>query len=132
MYGHDDDDDDDHISGGFEIDWCNHLSTLSSLEILRIFAETDLEERSRELAIRRLNLLLSDHTSKKVVIDVSVMRQLQPLLISCLKEDQRLSDSMFKVLGEVVFHVANEVLSNQEEDKWFHLWDYIISQCRTQ
>ncbi|KAF3543526.1 hypothetical protein DY000_02010667 [Brassica cretica] len=132
MYGHDDDDD-DHISGGFEIDWCNHLSTLSSpLEILRIFAVTDLEESSRELAIRRLNLLLSDHATKKVVIEVSVMRQLQPLLISCLKEDRlSVSDSMFKVLGEVVFHVANEVLSNQEEDTWFDLWDYIVSQCKT-
>ncbi|KAF2613711.1 hypothetical protein F2Q70_00013920 [Brassica cretica] len=38
---------------------------------------------------------------------------------------------MFKVLGEVVFHVANEVLSNQEEDTWFDLWDYIVSQCKT-
>ncbi|KAH0895272.1 hypothetical protein HID58_057701, partial [Brassica napus] len=135
MYGHDDDDDDDdHISGGFEIDWCNHLSTLSSpLEILRIFAVTDLEESSRELAIRRLNLLLSDHATKKVVIEVSVMRQLQPLLISCLKEDRlSVSDSMFKVLGEVVFHVANEVLSNEGEDKWFDLWEYIASQCKTQ
>ncbi|CAN6820779.1 unnamed protein product [Brassica oleracea] len=133
MYGHDDDDDDDHISGGFEIDWCNHLSTLSSpLEILRIFAVTDLEESSRELAIRRLNLLLSDHATKKVVIEVSVMRQLQPLLISCLKEDRlSVSDSMFKVLGEVVFHVANEVLSNEGEDKWFDLWEYIASQCKT-
>ncbi|CAG7896356.1 unnamed protein product [Brassica rapa] len=135
MYGHDDDDDDnDHIAGGFEIDWCNHLSTLSSpLEILRIFAVTDLEESSREVAIRRLNLLLSDHTTKKVVIEVSVMRQLQPLLISCLKEDRlSVSDSMFKLLGEVVFHVANEVLSNKEEDTWFDLWDYIVSQCKTQ
>ncbi|KAF2579152.1 hypothetical protein F2Q68_00006958 [Brassica cretica] len=132
MYGHDDDDD-DHIAGGFEIDWCNHLSTLSSpLEILRIFAVTDLEESSRELAIRRLNLLLSDHTTKKVVIEVSVMRQLQPLLISCLKEDRlSVSDSMFNVLGEVVFHVANEVLSNEGEDKWFDLWEYIASQCKT-
>ncbi|KAF2613713.1 hypothetical protein F2Q70_00013922 [Brassica cretica] len=132
MYGHDDDDD-DHIAGGFEIDWCNHLSTLSSpLEILRIFAVTDLEESSRELAIRRLNLLLSDHATKKVVIEVSVMRQLQPLLISCLKEDRlSVSDSMFKVLGEVVFHVANEVLSNEGEDKWFDLWEYIASQCKT-
>ncbi|CAN6989670.1 unnamed protein product [Brassica oleracea var. botrytis] len=133
MYGHDDDDDDDHISGGFEIDWCNHLSTLSSpLEILRIFAVTDLEESSRELAIRRLNLLLSDHATKKVVIEVSVMRQLQPLLISCLKEDRlSVSDSMFKLLGEVMVHVANEVLSNEGEDKWFDLWEYIASQCKT-
>ena len=64
---------------------------------------------------------------------VSVMRQLQPLLISCLKEDRlSVSDSMFKLLGEVVFHVANEVLSNKEEDTWFDLWDYIVSQCKTQ
>ncbi|KAF3509389.1 hypothetical protein F2Q69_00010175 [Brassica cretica] len=68
MYGHDDDV--DHIS---------HLSTLSSpLEILRIFADTDLEERSIELAIRRLNVLLSDHTSKKVVVIVGFSDETAP------------------------------------------------------
>ncbi|CAN7080255.1 unnamed protein product [Brassica oleracea var. botrytis] len=68
MYGHDDDV--DHIS---------HLSTLSSpLEILRIFADTDLEERSIELAIRRLYVLLSDHTSKKVVVIVGFSDETAP------------------------------------------------------
>ncbi|CAH2078969.1 unnamed protein product [Thlaspi arvense] len=119
----------DEQGTGFERDWCDYLTNLSSLEILRVFATADLGETSRELAIRQLNHLLSNHTTKKVEIEITTMRQLQPLLISCLQEEG-LSDSMFKVLGEVVFHVANEMLSYQE-DKWFHLWEYIGSQCKT-
>ncbi|VVB15192.1 unnamed protein product [Arabis nemorensis] len=110
---------------GFDGDWFDHLNKLSSLEILRIFASTDLEEKCRDMAIRRLNLLLSDHTSKKVEIDVSVMRQLQPLLITCLSKEG-ISESMFKILGEVVYHVAYEMMNVQDE-KWFGLRDYIVS-----
>ncbi|KFK26416.1 hypothetical protein AALP_AA8G245700 [Arabis alpina] len=110
--------------------WFDHLNCLSSLEILSIFASTDLEERPRDMAIRRLNLLLSDHTSKKVKIDVPVMRQLQSLLISCLLKEG-ISESVFKVLGEVVYHVAYEMMNFQDET-WFDLRDYIVSQSKTE
>ncbi|KAG7543609.1 Armadillo-type fold, partial [Arabidopsis thaliana x Arabidopsis arenosa] len=109
----------------FERGWYDHLKSLSSLEVLKIFASTDLEERSREMAIRRLNCLLSDNTTEKVEIDIAEMRELQPLIISCLKEEG-ISFSMFKVLGEVVNHVAYEILVCQEET-WYDLRDYIAS-----
>ncbi|CAH8277252.1 unnamed protein product [Arabidopsis lyrata] len=109
----------------FERGWYDHLKSLSSLEVLKIFASTDLEERSREMAIRRLNCLLSDNTTEKVEIDIAEMRELQPLIISCLKEEG-ISFSMFKVLGEVVNHVAYEMLVCQEET-WYDLRDYIAS-----
>ncbi|CAE6192716.1 unnamed protein product [Arabidopsis arenosa] len=119
--------DDDFKNGREEFDrgWYDRLKNLSSLEWLKIFASSELEDRSRDIAIRRLNVLLCDHTSKKVQIDISEMRQLQPLLISCLKEEV-VSYSMFKVLGEVVNHVAYEMLIFQEET-WYELRDYIAS-----
>jgi len=82
------------------------------------------------MAIRQLNVLLSDHTSKRVEIEIAEMRQLQPLLMSCLKE-QGVSYSMFKVLGEVVNHVAYEMLVCQEK-RWDDLRDYVASQSETE
>ncbi|XP_010440850.1 PREDICTED: uncharacterized protein LOC104724101 [Camelina sativa] len=115
----------DDLKNRFDCGWNDHLKNLSSLEVLRIFASTELEDRSREIAIRRLNVLLSDHTSEKVPIDIAEMRQIQPLLISCLKEEG-ISDSMFKVLGEVVNHVTYEMMV-YNEDKCYELRDYITS-----
>ncbi|AED94190.1 unnamed protein product [Arabidopsis thaliana] len=109
----------------FDRAWLDHLKTLSSLEVLKIFASTDLEDETREMAIRQLNVLLSDHTSKRVEIDFSVMRQLQPLLISCLRQEG-ITDSMFKVLGEVVSHVAFEIFKHQDVT-WYALRNYITS-----
>ncbi|XP_023634811.1 uncharacterized protein LOC17878359 isoform X2 [Capsella rubella] len=85
----------------FDRVWYDHLKNLSSLQVLKIFASTDLEDRSREIAIRRLNVLLSGYSSKKVQINIAEMRQIQTLVMSCLHEE-RISDSMFKVLGEVI------------------------------
>ncbi|EOA16549.1 hypothetical protein CARUB_v10004708mg [Capsella rubella] len=110
---------------GFDHCWNDHLKNLSSLEVLRIFASTELEDRSREIAIRRLNVLLSAHSLEKVPIDIAEIRELQPLLMSCLKEE-RISDSMFKVLGEVVNHVTYEMMDNQKET-CYELRDYIAS-----
>ncbi|KAG7543614.1 Armadillo-type fold [Arabidopsis thaliana x Arabidopsis arenosa] len=109
----------------FDRGWYDHLKNLSSLEVLKIFASTELEDRSREIAIRRVNALLSDHTLKKVKIDIAEMRELQPLLMSCLKEEG-ISYSMFKVLGQVVNYVAYEMLVYQDET-CYELRDYIAS-----
>ncbi|CAL9224629.1 unnamed protein product [Arabidopsis halleri] len=109
----------------FDRCWYDHLKNLSSLEVLKIFASTELEDRSREIAIRRVSSLLSDHTLKKVKIDIAEMRELQPLIISCLKEEG-ISFSMFKVLGQVVNYVAYEMLVYQEET-CYELRDYIAS-----
>ncbi|XP_010440854.1 PREDICTED: uncharacterized protein LOC104724106 [Camelina sativa] len=109
----------------FDRDWYDHLKDLSLLEVLEIFASSELKDRSREIAIRRVNVLLSDHTSKKMQIDFLVMRQLQPLLISCLRQ-QGITDSMFKVLGEVVSHVAYELFKHQDVT-WYALRNYIAS-----
>ncbi|CAN8232801.1 unnamed protein product [Cochlearia groenlandica] len=109
--------------------WCEHLMNYSSLEVLRIFASTDLEDKTREIAIRRVNVLLSDHTLNVAKIDVSVMTQLQPLLISCLSK-KGISDSMFKVLGEVVYHVAYEMFN--VHSTWFALHNYIASTCKSE
>ncbi|VVA93734.1 unnamed protein product [Arabis nemorensis] len=95
------------------------LNTLSLLEIGRIFAYA--EERSKDMAIRRLNLLLSDDNPNKADIDVTVMRTLQKLIVSCLTK-RGISESNFKVLGEVVFHVAYEM---------DEIRDYIVSNSRT-
>ncbi|XP_010440853.1 PREDICTED: uncharacterized protein LOC104724105 [Camelina sativa] len=108
----------------FDHGWNDHLKNLSSLEVLRIFASTELEDRSREIAIRRLKVLLSDHTSEKVEIDVAEIRELLPLLISCLKEG--VSDSMFKVLAEVMNDVTYEMMICQD-DECYELRDYIAS-----
>ncbi|KAL1197143.1 hypothetical protein V5N11_002022 [Cardamine amara subsp. amara] len=62
----------------YDRDWYYHLMNLSSLQVLRIFASTQLEDRSRELAIRRLNVLLSDHTKKNVKLEISELRELLP------------------------------------------------------
>ncbi|XP_019086530.1 PREDICTED: uncharacterized protein LOC104719362 isoform X3 [Camelina sativa] len=75
----------------------NHLKTLSSVDVLKIFMSNAVEDRSREIAIKRLEVVLSDHTSMELQIDISEMRELQSLLISCLKLEG-ISDSMFKVL----------------------------------
>ncbi|CAN8284410.1 unnamed protein product [Cochlearia groenlandica] len=115
---------------GSDREWLDRLNGLSPLEILRIFASSSIEDKYREIAIRRLNLLLSDHTSKKAEIDIPVIIDLQPLLISCLKE-ARNSDSMFKVLGEVVYHVSYEMMNIQCE-VWYGLRDYIVSQSKTE
>ncbi|KAG7611053.1 hypothetical protein ISN44_As05g031730 [Arabidopsis suecica] len=109
----------------FDRAWYDHLKYLSSLELLKIFASTDLEDRTREMAIRRLEVVLSRHNSKKAKIDISEMRKLQSLLMSCLKE-QGVSYSMFQVLGQVVNHVAYEMLVYQGET-CYELRDYIAS-----
>ncbi|CAH2079593.1 unnamed protein product, partial [Thlaspi arvense] len=108
----------------------NTLNSLSPLEILRIFESNDQEESFRDMAIRRLNLLLSEHTSKDVEIEISVIRELQPLLISCLSKEG-ISESMFKVLGEVVYHVAYEMMNLQVE-VWYGLRDYLVSKSQTE
>ncbi|KAG7548273.1 hypothetical protein ISN44_As12g034670 [Arabidopsis suecica] len=107
----------------------DHLKTLSSVDILKIFVSNVVDDRSREIAIRRLEVVLSDHTSKKVEIDISEMRELQTLLISCLKQE-RISDNMFKVLGQVVNHVVYEMFKHQDV-AWDGLRDYIASQSKT-
>ncbi|EOA19129.1 hypothetical protein CARUB_v10007798mg [Capsella rubella] len=109
----------------FDRGWLDHLKTVSSLEVLKIFASTDIEDRTREFAIRQLNVILSDHTSMRVDIDFSVMKELQPLLISCLRQEG-ITDSMFKVLGEVVSHVAYELFKHQDVT-WYALRNYIAS-----
>ncbi|CAA7055760.1 unnamed protein product [Microthlaspi erraticum] len=115
---------------GFASDWWDYLTELSPVDVLRVYALKNIGGESKELAIKRLNFVLFEHTSEKVKIEVQVMRQLQGNLILRLKEEG-VSENMFRVLGEVVFHVANEMLSS-EEDKWFDLWSYIGSECKTE
>ncbi|KAF8100500.1 hypothetical protein N665_0223s0026 [Sinapis alba] len=116
---------------GSEREWVDRLKKLQPLEILRIFASTDVEERFRELAIRRLNVLLSDYITREKSTDASLLRQLQPLLISCLSSKEGISERMFKVLGEVVYHVAFQ-MTNFHFDTWYALSDYIGSNSQTE
>ncbi|CAN7016114.1 unnamed protein product [Brassica oleracea var. botrytis] len=114
-----------------EGEWFDRLNNLPPLEILRIFASTDVEERFRDMAIRRLNVLLSDYISREEVsTDASLLRELQPLLISCLWEKEGISESMFRVLGEVVYHVAFEMMTSHVE-LWDDLGYYITSHIET-
>ncbi|ESQ47346.1 hypothetical protein EUTSA_v10027691mg [Eutrema salsugineum] len=113
-----------------EREWFDCLKTLSPLQILRILASNILEERSRFLAIRRLNVMLDDHTSRKEEIDVPVIRELQPLIISCLWREG-ISESDFRVFGGVVYHVAYEMM-NFEFEVWYELRDYIVSKSKTE
>ncbi|KAF8097284.1 hypothetical protein N665_0292s0062 [Sinapis alba] len=115
---------------GFDLDLYNKLKNRSAVEILRMVASTGMNDMSREMAVGRLHDMLCDHTSKRAEIDVSEMRQLKELLMSCLTE-VGIPENTFKILGKVVFHVAHELLSYQE-DKWFELWDYIASECESQ
>ncbi|CAA7060487.1 unnamed protein product [Microthlaspi erraticum] len=105
------------------------LSHPHPVQVLSIFASTDTDDRTREMAITRLHSLLSDHTSGLVDIEVSVMKRLQQLLTYCLRKEGT-SDEMFGILGQVVFHVAKE-LFDYEEDTWCALWDYIALECKT-
>ncbi|KAF8100499.1 hypothetical protein N665_0223s0025 [Sinapis alba] len=109
-----------------EREWFDRLNNLPPLEILRIFASTDVEERFRDMAIRRLNVLLSDYILREESTDPSLLRQLQPLLISCLWKKEGISESMFKVLGEVVYSVAFEMMTSHVEI-WEDLGYYITS-----
>ncbi|CAF1858009.1 unnamed protein product [Brassica napus] len=111
-----------------EGEWLDRLNNLKPLEMLRIFASTDVEERFRELAIRRLNVLLSDRVSREKSAD---MKELQPLLLSCLSSKEGISESMFKVLGEVVYHVAFE-MTNFHFETWYDLSDCIASTSETE
>ncbi|KFK44756.1 hypothetical protein AALP_AA1G298700 [Arabis alpina] len=111
-----------------EREWYKFLSSLSPLEILGMVNE--LEDLELELAIRRLNVLLTRHTSKKALIDISVIRKLQPLLVSCLGK-QEISENTFQILGEVVHHVAKEIFDIQD-DTWMELRDYITYHCQTE
>ncbi|KAL0730925.1 hypothetical protein Bca4012_027019 [Brassica carinata] len=103
-----------------------NLCTLSAVEILSTFLETKHDDRWRETAMRRLHDLLCDHTSGKLELDVSEIEKLQPMLISCLKEEV-MPENTFEILGKVIHHVAMETFSF-EEDPWFDLWDYIASE----
>ncbi|CAH8385678.1 unnamed protein product [Eruca vesicaria subsp. sativa] len=114
-----------------EGEWLDRLNKLQPVEMLRVFASTDVEERFRELAIRQLNLLLSDRLSRQQATDVSVLRELQKLLISCLWEREGISESMFKVLGEVVYYVAFEMMISYLEI-WDDLCFYITSNSKTE
>jgi len=64
-----------------------------------------------------------------VKIELSEMRELQTLLISCLTQE-RISGSMFRVLGKVVNHVVCEMFKHQDI-AWDGLRDYIVSQSKT-
>ncbi|KAJ4889123.1 hypothetical protein Rs2_28871 [Raphanus sativus] len=112
-----------------EREWSDRLNNLQPLEILRVFASTDVEERFREMAIRRLNDFLSDYISREST-DASLLRELQPLLISCLGEKERISERMLKVLGEVVYSVASEMMISHVE-LWDDLGYYIASHSET-
>ncbi|AED94214.1 unnamed protein product [Arabidopsis thaliana] len=100
------------------------------MEVLSFFAIPGSDYRSREIAIKRLYDSLCDHTSSQWEIDVSEIRGLQPLLITCLKEEG-LPENIYKILGQVVFHVAQETF-NYEKDPWFDLWDYIGSESKVE
>lgn len=100
-----------------------NLCTLSAVETI---AETKHDDRFRETALRRLHDLLCDHTSGKWGLDVSEFEKLQPMLISCLKEEA-MPENTFEILGKVVYHVAMETFGFGE-DPWFDLWDYIASE----
>ncbi|VVB03997.1 unnamed protein product [Arabis nemorensis] len=108
--------------------WYKFLSSLSPLEIFGMVKE--LEGSALEVAMRRLNVLLTLNTLKKALIDISVIRKLQPLLISCLKKEG-IPENTFKILSEVVNHVAMEIF-NVQEDEWMELRDYITSYCQTE
>ncbi|CAA7055707.1 unnamed protein product [Microthlaspi erraticum] len=101
----------------------NTLTQKSALEILQAFSAAELDDRTREVAIRRLHDLLCDHTSGNGELDVAEIENLQPLLISCLQE-AGMPENTFKILAQVVYHVAVETFSFGE-DPWFDLWDYI-------
>ncbi|VVA93733.1 unnamed protein product [Arabis nemorensis] len=100
-----------------------HVNTLSLVQIVGIVASVDQEERLKDMAIRRLNFLLSDDNPKKAETDVPLMRKLQTLLVSWLTKEG-ISGSMFKIIGEVVYHVADEMMSSGREP-WLGLRDYI-------
>ncbi|KAF8109215.1 hypothetical protein N665_0100s0004 [Sinapis alba] len=103
-----------------------NLLTLSAVEVLSTFAKAKHDDRSRETAMRRLHDLLCDHTSGKWDLDVSEIEKLQPMLISCLKEEV-MPENTFEILGKVIYHVAMETFSFTD-DPWFDLWDYIASE----
>ncbi|KAG2307319.1 hypothetical protein Bca52824_027067 [Brassica carinata] len=117
----------EELGAGSEREWFDRLNNLQPLEILRIFASTDVEERFRYMAIRRLNDFLSEEEST----DASLLRELQPLLISCLSAKEGICESMFKVLGEVVYHVASEMM-NSHVELWSDLCYYITSHSETE
>ncbi|KFK33290.1 hypothetical protein AALP_AA6G355800 [Arabis alpina] len=99
------------IQGG-DLDVYNSLKLFPAVEIMRLVAASEMDDRSRE--VRRVHDLLRDHTFEKAK----------------LRECPR-TRSRIKILGQVVFHVANEMFCYQE-DKWFELWAYIASECQTE
>ncbi|KAL1226245.1 hypothetical protein V5N11_017714 [Cardamine amara subsp. amara] len=104
--------------------WYNHLKTLRSVQVLNIFASNEYEDRSRELAIIRLNQILSDHhTSEKSRLDISVINQLQTLLFSCLLKEG------IPYHGGVVNHVACEIFMKQKVN-WGELGLYFAAQSK--
>ncbi|EFH44772.1 binding protein [Arabidopsis lyrata subsp. lyrata] len=123
------DDEDEYLGVDSHWDLEDILDALSPVEIMREVSLSKLDNRSREIAIMRLHELFCDHTAGKEEISVSEIREIQPLLISCL-EEVGVPESTIKILGQVVFHVLQE-LSSYQEDNWFGLWDYIATECKT-
>ncbi|ESQ50062.1 hypothetical protein EUTSA_v10001931mg [Eutrema salsugineum] len=101
------------------------LTTKSAFDILRAFLLADHNDRARETAIRRLHDLVCDHDLNLIEID-----KLLPLLITCLK-DKGMPENTFRILGQVVFHVALEAFSYRN-DMWFDLWDYIATETEAE
>ncbi|CAN8291457.1 unnamed protein product [Cochlearia groenlandica] len=114
---------------GDDLQLYNELKNLSAVELLRNVLESNMNDRSMEMAIRMLHCLLCDHTSGETEISDSEMVQLQELLIGCLEEVE-MPENTFKILAQVVFHVAHEMFSSQE-DEWLHLWEYLSTSCKT-
>ncbi|CAA7055772.1 unnamed protein product [Microthlaspi erraticum] len=111
----------------FRLQGFKYLKTLSSLEILEMVVSNKLGVLEEELAMGQLNVLLSRHSFKEKLIDVAMIRKLQPLIITCLGK-QETPENTFKILGEVVHHVAKEIFEVQD-DTWNELRDYITSHC---
>ncbi|CAN8272214.1 unnamed protein product [Cochlearia groenlandica] len=114
------DDDDGHDHGVREDR--ELYNSLNEVTALKTFADTNLDVRTRETALRRLHHLLRDNDDDD---DSGFLdnTDLKPLLIRCLKEE-RIPENTFKILGQTISHITKEALWS---DPWFDLWDYIAS-----
>ncbi|XP_019057056.1 PREDICTED: uncharacterized protein LOC109116331 [Tarenaya hassleriana] len=103
-----------------------------SLKLLQIYASPDktgYDDNIRQIAIRHLNVLVSNHRGKgeEPLLPFLALKGLARLLITCLVE-QEIYEDTFKILAQVAYHIAFEI-SLRQSIFWPDLLKFISSNA---
>lgn len=99
-----------------------------SLKLIKVYSskEPPVTNEIRESAIRFLYVIIS---IEEAYLDLEVVRQLSPILITCL-EEQAIPETSFKILSKLVNRIAYERFTVHEAT-WHDLREFISSRADT-